>query len=348
MNELEKSRLKINEIDKKMIKLFKERMEEVSKVVNFKVHNGLQVLDLKREKEIISRNLTELNNPIYSPYYLDFFNGVLKSSKDYQAFVLNKTYRFALLGKSISYSYSPLFHNLFYKKNNINANYTILQISETELEYTLSLLKLGKYHGYNVTIPYKKTVMKYLDIIDEKAKKIGAVNTVVCRNNKLIGYNTDYYGFLELINRNNVDILNKNVYILGTGGAAKSIETVILDLRGKPTFVSRTISSVDTITYKDFYDKKDIDVIINTTPCGTYPNVLDTPLKKEFDFSNKVVIDIIYNPKQTALLKNSGSQINGLYMLYAQAVKADTIFLDKDFCYDESLFLELERVVNNE
>lgn len=348
MNDLEKSRLKINEIDDKMIELFKERLKAVDGVVRFKIDNDLPVLDSSREKEIILKNIKKLNNPLLDSYYLDFFSGVLKSSKDYQKNIITKGYRFALIGSHIGYTYSPLIHNLFYKRNNLNANYSILDIEESDLEYTLHLLKIGKYHGFNVTIPYKKSVMRFLDVIDPSAKKIGAVNTIVCRNNKLIGYNTDYYGFKDLLEKNKVIVKEKSVFILGTGGAALCVKAVVEDLGGKATFVSRTLSKNNIITYKDFYDRSDVDVIVNTTPMGTYPDISEAPLNSDYDFNGKVVVDIIYNPKRTTLLKRSGSRINGLYMLFSQAVKADNIFLDKEYPLSSSLFNEVEGVVNCE
>jgi shikimate dehydrogenase len=147
--------------------------------------------------------------------------------------------KYALIGEKLSHSHSPLLHSEIFKDLNIDATYELLEVKEDELSKVIDNLKKGIYSGYNVTIPYKKVIMKYLDVITDEAKAIGAVNTISYKDGKVIGYNTDYYGFKETVINNNIDVLNKDCYILGTGGASLAVEHVILDLGGKVIKVSR-------------------------------------------------------------------------------------------------------------
>lgn len=238
--------------------------------------------------------------------------------------------KYALLGKKLSHSYSAIIHKEILKDLNIDAEYELLEISEEEIESVIDLLKKGIYSGFNVTIPYKKTVMKYLDEISFEALSIGSVNTIVYRNNKLIGYNTDYYGFYNTLKFHNIDIINKNCYILGTGGSSLAINKVLLDLGGNVTYVSRTPNQDNVISYEELKERK-IDVLVNTTPVGMYPNMGVSPVSKQVAQNSEVVVDIIYNPRKTQLLLDANSEIDGLYMLVGQAIKAEEIWQDKEY-----------------
>lgn len=235
--------------------------------------------------------------------------------------------RFGLLGDKLSHSYSPLIHKFVYDSLNISATYDLLECSEEELENYVNMLRDGYFTGFNVTIPYKKTIMSYLDEIDDKALRIGSVNTVYLKNGKVIGTNTDYDGFLGTIKFYNIDVVNKDCYVLGTGGASLAISAVLKDLGGRVFFVSRNPND-KSIGYTDLEEKK-IDILVNTTPVGMYPNINDRVVSEEIAKKSNVVMDIIFNPKQTRLLKDANSKINGLYMLVLQAIKAEEIWLNK-------------------
>ena len=235
--------------------------------------------------------------------------------------------KYGLLGEKLSHSYSPIIHNYVFEKLNIDASYELLECDKEELPNYINLLKSGVYNGFNVTIPYKKTIMEYLDVIDEKALSIGSVNTVYIKDDKVIGTNTDYDGFLKTLEYYNVDVNDKNCFVLGTGGASLAISAVLKDLGGKVTFVSRTPKD-DIISYDNLADK-DIDVLVNTTPVGMYPNVDGCPVSIDVIKKSKTVIDIIFNPKVTKLLEYANSDINGLYMLVLQAFKAEEIWQGK-------------------
>ncbi|HRF70979.1 MAG TPA: hypothetical protein PKV66_06085 [Candidatus Pelethenecus sp.] len=134
--------------------------------------------------------------------------------------------KYGLLGEKLSHSYSPTIHNFIFESLNIEASYTLLEVKEEELNSYIEALRNNEYHGFNVTIPYKKTILKYLDFIDAKAETIGSVNTVYLKDGKVCGTNTDYDGFLETIVYHNLDVKHKNCYILGTGGASLAVPKI--------------------------------------------------------------------------------------------------------------------------
>ncbi len=240
--------------------------------------------------------------------------------------------KYGLLGEKLSHSYSPIIHDYVFKKLNINASYELIECKEEELARYINLVRQGVYSGLNVTIPYKKAIMQYLDIIDEKALRIGSVNTIYVKDNKIIGTNTDYDGFLKTLEYYNVDVNNKDCYVLGTGGASLAIKSVLKDFGGNVTFVSRSPKD-DVISYDELKDKK-IDILVNTTPVGMYPNIDACPVSKDVINNSNVVIDIIANPKITKLLELANSEINGLYMLILQAFKAEEIWQNKTIDLD--------------
>ena len=259
--------------------------------------------------------------------------------------------KYALIGEHLGHSYSKIIHEALYKKLGIDASYDLIECKPDELEDVLNKLRNGEYQGYNVTIPYKKEVFAYAERISDEEWKIASTNTVLVKDdNKLWAYNTDYYGFIDMVNHYNIDFKNKNVFILGTGGASLAIKAATLDLGGKYKFVSRkidyTIAHDDKITYEDLEKIEDIDIIINTTPVGMYPNVGVSPIKEEISKRAKVVIDIIFNPRKTKLLQDANSNYDGLYMLVSQAVRSDEIWQNKKFDIDMDEFVrEIEEMI---
>ncbi|WP_339705809.1 shikimate dehydrogenase [uncultured Kriegella sp.] len=239
----------------------------------------------------------------------------------------NKRVRFGLVGRDISYSFSK---GYFTKKFNDLAlndhsyeNFDLPKIEEFE-----QLIKTNTdIKGFNVTIPYKQAVMPYLAKLDEKAQKIGAVNTIKVTSNGLKGYNTDAYGFqksLEPLLKQH----HQKALILGTGGASKAIAFVLGELGISHTFVSRNPDQ-DQLSYKELSKKVILahTVIINCTPLGTHPNVKVKPsIPYEHLTSNHLLYDLIYNPSKTAFLaagESQGASIgNGQRMLEYQAEKA--------------------------
>lgn len=234
---------------------------------------------------------------------------------------------YGLIGKKLSHSFSAEIHPKLF-----NCDYSLYELDEGELEKFFSK---RRFMGINVTVPYKKAVMKYLDYIDDDAEKIGAVNTVLNKNGRLYGYNTDFSGLKALIVSAGVSLKDKSVIILGSGGTAKTAKAVSENLgAGNITLISRTgKNGADTYENLKKYHKT-ADILINTTPVGMYPDVNESPVSiREFERLT-AVFDVIYNPLRTKLvcdaLKKRIIAEGGLKMLVFQAVFAARLFSGKD------------------
>lgn len=255
--------------------------------------------------------------------------------------------RYALLGEKLAHSWSKEIHQWIFNQNGIRAEYDLLECRKEELSDLITALKKGQYDGFNVTIPYKKGIIPYLDELSPKAKTIGSVNTVYRKDGKAIGDNTDYDGFLAYVQRKNFSFANKRCYILGSGGASGAVFQVVSDLKGIPVIVSRNPIE-QQISYEQLATEP-IDILINTTPVGMYPNVDLSPIQKELAERIPLVIDIIFNPLQTKLLLDAHSRQNGLWMLVEQAIKAEErwqetpILCDKEKLYQDILHKIKER-----
>ena len=241
----------------------------------------------------------------------------------------NKIY--GLIGKNISYSFSREYFSNKFKTEKISSKY--LNFDLIDINQIHKLTKEFNLSGLNVTIPYKESIIQFLDETDSKAKQIGAVNTIKFFNNKMIGYNTDYIGFKKsLQNISNINI-PKNALILGTGGASKAVKFALSELGIGFKTVSRVKNNAD-YTYQEI-DKYIIDkkLIINCSPVGTFPNIKDSPkIPYQYLTSENFLYDLVYNPDKTLFLKK-GDEIgcftkNGVEMLKIQAEKAWEIWND--------------------
>lgn len=238
------------------------------------------------------------------------------------------TKRFGLVGKDISYSFSRgYFAEKFEKENLSDHLYVNFDIPTIE-EFSLIGQQQKDIKGYNVTIPYKQSIIPFLSSLSKTAKKIGAVNTIrVCKNGKLKGYNTDWYGFYHSL-KPLLKFRHKRALILGTGGASKAISYALDKLKIEYKFVSREPKK-GMLTYQDLTPElmQKYKLVINTTPLGTFPNVQDKPEIPYSGFTKEhIAYDLIYNPEQTEFLrlaKEQGAQcLNGYPMLVLQAKKA--------------------------
>lgn len=237
--------------------------------------------------------------------------------------------KLGLIGNPLGHSWSPAIHSLL-----IGADYQLWPLEEDQLA---GFLKKRDFDGLNVTIPYKQAVMPYLDEIDEAAKMIGAVNTIVNRNGKLKGYNTDYYGFMATLRSAGFDVKGKKVAILGSGGASKAVRVAITELGGNPLIVSRKPQK-EQISYEELKALQP-SYIINATPVGMYPKMDTMPIDPADYSSLEGIGDVIANPLRTRLVIKAQMKglktFGGLEMLVRQAFKADELFLDQKL--DESL-----------
>ena len=226
--------------------------------------------------------------------------------------------KYGLIGKTLSHSYSKIIHGFFG-----NREYELLEITPNGVE---EFLRNADFCGINVTIPYKETVMPFC-VLDEHAKKIGSVNTIVNKNGTLYGYNTDYFGFSYMALLAGIAFNGKKVVILGSGGTSKTALSVTRDGGAKEVVV---VSRDGENNYSNIDKHADCDVLVNTTPVGMYPNNGRSPLSLENFAKLSAVIDVIYNPMRTKLLleaKKAGVRTaNGLSMLVAQALRAHNLF----------------------
>ena len=235
---------------------------------------------------------------------------------------------YGLIGRRLGHSFSKTLHNLIG-----NYDYELREIEPENLEEFM----LKKYFkAINVTIPYKQDVIPFLEEIDPFAQKIGAVNTIVNKNGKLLGYNTDFLGLKSLILKNNMDLKGKKVLILGSGGTCITAIAVAEDLSASEIYCLSRKGSEGLITYEEAYrSHTDAKVIINTTPCGMYPKIGESAIDIEKFPRLEAVVDAVYNPLSSALVvgaRNKGiNAIGGLYMLISQGVFASELFLNKKY-----------------
>lgn len=231
---------------------------------------------------------------------------------------------YGLIGKKLGHSFSKEIHEQL-------ADYTY-ELKELLPQQVEGFIQERAFSAINVTIPYKETVIPFLDEISPRAKAIGAVNTIVNSNGKLKGYNTDILGMGALLDYHEINIENKKVLILGSGGTAQTALTLAKERNASQVLiVSR--GGANGITYEEVYTSHtDAQIIINTTPCGMYPQIDDSPLDLSAFEALEGVVDAIYNPLRTSLILQAQAKgvkaAGGLYMLVAQAVYAVQFFLD--------------------
>jgi len=233
-----------------------------------------------------------------------------------------KTYKLGLIGEKLGHSFSPAIHTKLG-----TPEYGLFELQPDELG---PFLQKKDFDGLNVTIPYKKAVIPYLDELTDQAKRIGSVNTIIHRaDGTLLGHNTDYDGFLYMIHRAKAEIKGKKCLVLGTGGASLTVHTVLQDLEaGEIVSISRTGEN----NYQNLDRHADAQIIVNATPVGMYPNNGKAPLDVGLFPKLECMLDLIYNPARTQILLDAERRglmaVNGLGMLVAQAKAASERFRD--------------------
>lgn len=256
--------------------------------------------------------------------------------------------KYGLLGEKLSHSFSKIIHERL-----ASYSYDLLPMSKDELH---RFLTEKSFSAVNVTIPYKQEVIPFLDFVDEKAKAIGAVNTIVNREGRLFGYNTDFDGFLYNLEKNGISLKDKNIMILGSGGTRKTVGAVCEFCGAKSVVTVGRTKKEGVITYEEAYSLFETEVIINATPCGMFPNNGDCPIDITKFPKLYAVVDVIYNPLRTNLILNAKKAglkyAGGLLMLVAQAKYAVEHFLgvqipDRkiDGVYDEILRMQSNLVL---
>ena len=239
---------------------------------------------------------------------------------------------FAVIGDPIEHSMSPTMHKWIFDYLGMNAKYEKIKVGKNELPKIIQKMKSGYLDGINVTIPLKETVLTFLDEINTRAKSIGAVNCIMISNSKVIGNNTDWYGFSMALKNNNINLLDKEVIILGAGGSAKSILYTLKRIGVLKIFLlNRTIENAkilegNSIIAHPLDDAKEIiktdSIIINTTSVGMKNK--HSPINTNLINKDQILFDIIYSPLETSLLKcgkkRGALTINGLDMFIYQGM----------------------------
>ena len=230
-----------------------------------------------------------------------------------------------VIGEHLSHTFSPQIHSYL-----ADYSYNVKELKTSDLE---AFMKSGEFDFLNVTIPYKKAVIPFIDEISPEAQAIGAINVVVRKNGKLYGYNTDYFGFSYMLDSSKISIEGKKALLFGNGGAAATIKAVLADKKIGETVV---IDKEDN-TPENLARHTDASVIINATPIGMYPNNGISPVELSLFPKCEAVLDIVYNPARTALILQAESRgitaVGGLSMLVAQAARGFELFTGEKYEY---------------
>lgn len=230
---------------------------------------------------------------------------------------------YGCIGERLGHSFSKEIHARLF-----DYDYQLLELTPEQLP---KFMTERSFKAVNVTIPYKQAVIPYLEYIDPKAREIGAVNTVVNRNGSLYGYNTDFSGLTALLKKSNIAPRGKKVLIAGSGGTSKTAAAVVAALGARECYRLSRSSGEETISYSEAYSAhSDADIIINTTPCGMFPNICGSALDISRFPKLCGVADAVYNPLRSQLVSDALERnipaAGGLYMLVAQAVAAAELF----------------------
>ena len=280
--------------------------------------------------------------------------------------IINNVKRLYLIGFPVGHSASPHIYNSVFKSCSINARYEGLEVRSEDLANIIEALRNKMCKGFNVTAPHKVKVMEYLDRLEHPSTIIGAVNTVVNDEDKLIGYNTDWIGFKKALERFTSKSSIRKVLILGAGGAARAVIYALKDIAEELSIVSLSGTSavklakevknwglLETRGFKTdptilMCESSNVDLIVNATPLGCRPRTWKTPIPKECLRGGVVVFDLVYNPLKTRLLREAEEvgckTIDGLWMLVYQAVENLKLWFNLDVNVEELRKYGLEAI----
>lgn len=237
-----------------------------------------------------------------------------------------------VIGDPIEHSLSPQIHNAGYRASNLNFIFEKRQVKKEELADFVAEIRKNTIRGISITLPHKIAIMQYLDELDDSARKIGAVNTIVNDDGKLTGYNTDWLGITGPLGQR-ITLSGKTVAIIGASGAARAAAYGVTSQGATIEIYNRTVKKAETLA-NEFGGKefpleaiehvKHADIIINTTPIGMAPYTFETPLPKKYITKQHIVFDVIYTPRETRLLKEAKEKgaaiIHGTEMFLEQAI----------------------------
>lgn len=319
---LEDYRRQLDAIDAEILQLFEDRMDVVQEIGRWKKRSGVPVLDANREAEKLDA-LAAQGPEEFREEVRELFSKIMALSRAAQERIMNAPAqdrkKCGLLGEKLGHSYSPQIHALL-------GDYEY-RLYEKAPEEVVNFIRNGSWHGLNVTIPYKKTVIPLCDELSETAAAIGAVNTLLRRlDGTIFGDNTDAYGFRYMLAKTGFDPAGKKALVCGTGGASATVCAVLKSLGAEVVTLSR--SGPDN--YGNLDRHRDASLLVNTTPLGMFPNNGTRAVDLRDLPRLEAVLDVVYNPARTALLLQAESlglpYAGGLSMLVAQAKRASEIF----------------------
>lgn len=252
--------------------------------------------------------------------------------------------KYGLIGEHLGHSFSKQIQTRIAEIENVkDYDYQLVELDKEEFK---EFMEKKDFKGINVTIPYKKDVIPYLDEMDESAKAIGAVNTIINVDGKLKGYNTDFGGFLYMVKAHNVHMEGKKVLIIGNGGACAAVKAVCKHENAKDIVIVSRSANRGAIGYDEMYTSHlDADIVVNTSPVGMFPNIVNAPIDVSWFHKLECVLDVVYNPILTRLCFEAQEadikRVIGLEMLIAQAKYTFEIF--KNMSFDDSIIDEIKK-----
>ena len=329
---IESLRTQIDGQNEIILEAFKTRLSLAQKIGHIKKAKGIEIEDKERETAIIAKmagNTAEAEKESVAA----LFENIIQITKEYEKKAVRP---FGLLGRSLPHTFSPDVHKKITEITGANYDFVKFEIEPDQLE---SFVKGQDWEGLNVTIPYKEAVIPFLDELSPEAKAIGAVNTIVRREGKLVGFNTDYYGFKRMLESNGVDVCGRNCLVLGNGGASKAVKEVLFNMDAGSVQVL-THKAIDELNEKKTASSileayKEAEIIVNTTPCGMYPEQGKSPVNPGIFSKAKWAVDVIYNPIRTNFICQAGKcglgTVGGTEMLVNQAVVSSMLFTGRVF-----------------
>ena len=252
--------------------------------------------------------------------------------------------KYGLIGEHLGHSFSKQIQTRIAEIENVkDYDYQLVELDKEEFK---EFMEKKDFKGINVTIPYKKDVIPYLDEMDESAKAIGAVNTIINVDGKLKGYNTDFGGFLYMVKAHNVHMEGKKVLIIGNGGACAAVKAVCKHENAKDIVIVSRSANRGAISYDEMYTSHlDADIVVNTSPVGMFPNIVNAPIDVSWFHKLECVLDVVYIPILTRLCFEAQEadikRVIGLEMLIAQAKYTFEIF--ENMSFDDSIIDEIKK-----
>ena len=304
----------IDEQDDVILSALRKRMDAVKEIGRIKQTKGLPVLDEKREAEILSGK---------EEYEQEVLKKIMEVSRR------EETVPFGLLGRKLGHSISPELHEMISEETGHSYPYVLFEKEPEELE---DFILHGSWSGLNVTMPYKQEVIKYLDELSPEAEAIGAVNVIVRRNGRLKGFNTDYFGFKKMLEKNGADVKGRKCVVLGNGGASKAVTQVLFDKGASEVHVLSHRAIDEGAAVKE---NRDCEIMVNTTPVGMYPDNGRSVVSPGSFPRLRWAIDVVYNPLRTNFTcqaqKSLIDAVSGLDMLVYQGIYSAMLFTTLSF-----------------